>query len=48
MTRGRMTGGSSAVNFITYNKPSKEDINGESGTMPRFRLFTENSMGAVG
>jgi len=38
MIRGRMSGGSSAVNFATYNKPSKEDIDGESGTLPVFRF----------
>jgi len=26
--RGCVVGGSSAVNFATYNKPSKEDIDG--------------------
>jgi len=45
-----MAGGSSAVNFLTYHKPSKEEIDGKSGTMPGFPIcvLMDNSMGAAG
>ncbi|KAL9712335.1 hypothetical protein Ac2012v2_003572 [Leucoagaricus gongylophorus] len=48
--RGRMIGGSSAVNFVTYNKPSKEDIDAwerlgnEGWNWDRFNKYMERAV----
>ncbi|KAF9447615.1 GMC oxidoreductase [Macrolepiota fuliginosa MF-IS2] len=39
-SRGRALGGSSAVNFTAWNKPSKEDIDGEESHVVRFVLYS--------
>lgn len=49
INRGRVLGGSSAINFVAWNKPSREDIDGEDNHATGL-IFndTGDSMGEVG